>query len=140
MHCSLQPMLSMLDAREMKMLDAREMEGTSSSMSSKSSMWGEEEVLGFTIFFPHSFFLPIFTWFSRCLFLASLPILFTSILPQFYFICAFIYPLNFAHYFLPQFVEVLVSEEEVVGFPLLPILFTQFYHIFLGAFFSLFFT
>jgi len=39
------PMLNMLDAREMKMLDTREMEVTSSSMSSKSSMWGEEEVL-----------------------------------------------------------------------------------------------
>ena len=67
-------MLSMLDAREkkildardmemleardgMKMVDAREMEGTSSSMSSKSSMFGEEEVLVlstpfiFTIYF-----------------------------------------------------------------------------------------
>ena len=43
-------MLSMLDAREIKMLDAREMEGTSISISSKSSMLGEEEVLGFTLF------------------------------------------------------------------------------------------
>ena len=42
-------MLSMLDAREMKMMEAREMEGTSSSISSRSSMLGEEEVLGFSL-------------------------------------------------------------------------------------------
>ena len=118
-------MLSMLDAREMKMVDAREMEGTSSSMSSKSSMWGEEEVLGFTIFsLPiHSFypFLPGFQ--GACFSLSTHPFYLN-------FLGAFIYPLSFAHSFLPQFVEVLVSEEEVVGFPLLPILFTQFCHIF----------
>ena len=72
MHRSFQPMLNMLDAREMKMLDTREMEVTSSSMSSKSSMWGEEEVLGFTLFsFPIHSFYPFYLVFKVLVFSLS---------------------------------------------------------------------